>query len=383
MESINSEYSTINDDFSVKSLQDLSPIDITLHPIYRNDGMMLVNRYTLLMPYLLNQIRGHLKCDVPIPVIVASSDEQLNNFLNNETYSNPEFVMLLDNIVNQSIHNYTVPLSLDLYVDERVDLKAIFNLTDKINFINQRDKIKVLKDDPNINLVSQNINKYSILAKIASSTPQWGLFDQRLENKHLQDKAITMKKKFLNILNEDTSLIELANKMSLYDDLLLRHGMNVTCFSILLGLTNGLSDEDMLNLVITALFCNIGFINIEKNIFYNYLKGDIYGGVISDHIKKSLEIISLSPFCRNKSIIFGILDHYEYFNGSGNPAGKKGKNINIFGRIISIALEYDRLVNTYFEEQRLGSFIAENIIIENKEKKFDQEIIDKFINHNR
>lgn len=378
----NGEHSIEETEFSVKSVKQLLPVDITLHPIYRLDGMMLVDRYTVLLPFMLNQIQKHLKNDMPISVIVTSSEKMLNNFIENKIYSNPEFIMILDNVIRNSIHCYSVPISIEKYVDERVDLKASLKAAAELKAsIDNAGSNKTIKESmpEDRNCKMKSIDRYSILGRITSSASIWSDFELRLSSIELQNRASSMKKRFLNTLNENNSLMELIFKMADYDDSLLIHGVNSSCISIVLGLVIGMSDEDLINLAITAMFSDIGFVNIEKDIFNEHLKGFNDDSVIGNHIKNSLEIIATAPLCRNKSIIFGILEHHEAFNGNGLPAGKRGKGICLFGRILAIVNNYEIYIKDCFHGDTTNLSNIERMICKNKENKYDQDILNLYM----
>lgn len=354
---VNSEYTIQTIKLIIKTMGGLLPGEIILHPIFRDDGLMLVNRYSTVFQNVLKQIHIHLRDD--IPVIVVTSEEELNKFLNNEVYSDQDFISLLEEAINNSESNYKVSLELDSYLDNRVNKKNLMR--------NKKSEVQI-----------QNTDRYSILGKLISSTPLWSSFETLLESEFLQTRAKDIKKKFLSIINDDKSLMELVDKMVAYDDLLLIDGMNAASISMLIGLTMELSDEEMVNLAISALFCNIGFISISKDMFYKYLEGSNYIEIANKHIKNSLEIITESSYCRNKSIVFGILDHHEYYNGSGTPSGKLGKEIGVFARILNIVHEYDDLVIGAFGKEAMNANSAANVIWANKEKRFDPDILKIF-----
>lgn len=382
----NGIHSIESTEFSVKSADQLLPVDITLHPIYRPDGMMLVNRYTTLLPFMLNQIRKHLDDDMPISIIVASSEEMLNNFIDNKIYSNPEFVMILDNVLRESMQCYSVPISIEAYVDERVDLKsslkAIAELKSTIDNLKLEEAGKDKVEGDNESKVV-NIDRYAILGKITSSQSIWSNFETRLYSAELQNRANIIKKRFLNIINEDISLLEMTFKMSLYDDSMLIHGVNAACISLVMGLSIGMNDEDLMNLAITGMFCNIGFVNISKVSYFEYLKGKNPESIIGEHIKSTLEIIASSPVCRNKSIIFGILEHHEYFNGTGLPARKRGKDICLYGRILSIALKFEGYISEHFHGDMSELDNIEKMICRNKDNKYDQDILNLYMKNSK
>jgi HD-GYP domain-containing protein (c-di-GMP phosphodiesterase class II) len=378
----NTVHSIDSAEFSVKSPDELLPVDITLHPIYRPDGLMLVNRYTPLLPFMLNQIKKHLADNMPISILVASSEEMLNNFIDNKVYSNPEFVMILDNVIRESLHCYNVPLSIESYVDERVDLKsslrdiaelklAMANLSTGTN--------KKSKIQENIDNKFVSIDKYPILGKITSAETIWSNFETRLASEELQNRANIIKKKFLNVISEDITLMKLIFRMSIFDDSLIIHSVNTACLSIVLGLLTGINDEDLIHLAITGLFCNIGFINLSKESYQEYLKGTYLENLISEHIKCTLEIISASTICRNKAIIFGILEHHEEYNGGGLPAKKRGRDICLYGRILSIALKFENYINKDSDTDISNLNNIEKMICRNIENKYDQDILNLYL----
>lgn len=381
---INGVQSIESTEFSIKSAQQLLPVDITLHPIYRPDGMMLVNRYTALMPFMLTQIQKHLKDDMPIPIVVASSETMLKSFIDNEIYSKPEFVMMLDNVLRESIQCYSVPISIESYVDERVDLKLSMKAIAEIKASLERtanEDATSKKDVEKIDIKNMKLDKYSILGKITSASVLWSNFEKKLISREMQDRAVTFKKKFLNVINVDNTLMEMTFKMSLFDESLLSHGVNTMCVAMLLGLALGIGDEELLNLAITAMFCNIGFINMEKEKFVEYRNGTNNDSVIGEHIKNSLEILAAAPICRNKSVIFGILEHHECFDGKGLPAAKKGKDISLFGRILAIALKYESYVNEFINTDESNLNNIEKMICKNRENKYDQEILYSYMRY--
>lgn len=75
------------------------------------------------------------------------------------------------------------------------------------------------------------------------------------------------------------------------------------------------------------------------------MHGADYNSIVNEHINSGLGYLIKSPFSKNKEILYGAMEHHEYYNGDGLPLGKKGKEISLFGRILSIVNEYDELVS--------------------------------------
>lgn len=346
---------TINDvGFAIKEISELLAGDILLHPIYREDGLMLVNRYTPLTEGALRQIGIHLRENTPVATAVDPKD--FTAFLIKKIYDNENFIALLEDILIKSEGNYKVPITLESYMDERVDYRAIRKIPNEL--------VPVV-DPP----------EKSILGRYIEATPLWEAFENRLESPALQDRAKHIKEILLEKMNLDDEIMGLIVRMSDYDKIFLIRSMNALCIALLIGLTLELSDEDLVNLSFTALFCNIGFVEMDKDSFHTYIDSTENLNMIHKHIKSSIEIISASTFCRNKTMLMGIMEHHELYNGKGYPIGKSGKSISIFGRIIGIVLEYDDLVSGSFGRDGISSNKAEDIMWGDKEGKYDKEIL--------
>lgn len=340
--------------YIVKAISDLIPGDIALHPIYREDGLLLVNKYTVLTSLLIKQIHVHLKENVQ--AIVSESKENFSRFIVNKVYTSIEFIDRLRDIVESMKDAYNIPIFIESFVDERID------------------RALLIKDSSDIKENIENTYYNATINKM-TSIPLWQSLDLILESERLQAKGRSIKKQLMEDIFINKEILDNINKMNDYDDLLLIHGANVMCISILIGLTLEISELEIMDLAISALFCNIGFIKVDKNEFKNFLLNQEDLAVISNHIRNSIEIISNSSFCRNKAIIYGIVDHHEYYNGKGYPARKAEKDISLFGRIIGLADYYDELVGGYNGKEALNAIMAMKLIWENKGKELDFDII--------
>jgi len=75
----------------------------------------------------------------------------------------------------------------------------------------------------------------------------------------------------------------------------------------------------------------------------------------------------------------GVLHHHERWNGMGYPRQLKGKHIPLTSRIVAIADTFDAI--TFHRRYRKGRSveIARDIIVSEREKTFDPELVDLFI----
>jgi HD-GYP domain-containing protein (c-di-GMP phosphodiesterase class II) len=239
-----------------------------------------------------------------------------------------------------------------------------------------------ISDDLSIHKKSNDGVSYenNFFTDLLSSYPLWVALDSKLESEHLKQKAQQVKIELLISMNTNKTFIALINRIKEYDDVLLIHSINTMCISLMIGLTLELSKSELFDLTVAALFSNVGFVEVEKKDFLSYLKTNEH---IHEQLKKHLEIFSEItmdfPELRKKSVVYGILDHHEYYNGKGYPNGKKGEEISLYGRILCIAHNYDELVGGYNYKIGLHPIDALRIIYENIENRYDQNVLNIFM----
>lgn len=71
--------------------------------------------------------------------------------------------------------------------------------------------------------------------------------------------------------------------------------------------------------------------------------------------------------------------HHEKFDGSGYPRGLVGNQIPLCGRITAVADVYDALTTKRVYKQAYSHDVARSIIVENRGKHFDPDVIDAFL----
>ncbi|HEY8751871.1 MAG TPA: HD domain-containing phosphohydrolase [Tepidisphaeraceae bacterium] len=71
--------------------------------------------------------------------------------------------------------------------------------------------------------------------------------------------------------------------------------------------------------------------------------------------------------------------HHERFDGTGYPAGLKGRDIPLCGRIVSVADVYDALTTKRVYKNAFAHDVAKAMIIDERGTHFDPEIVDAFL----
>lgn len=341
--------------YTKKQVSELISGDIILHPIFRSDGLMLVNKEKQLSTSLISMVRRQVPAGTL--VLVAPSQEALQSFYACKTMDKEQFI---------------------------IDLKQVTTELNKLNTVSVYIKDAEITDNLPETATADSPSTFQgsndFFSNLLSNYPLWLQLDSRLESEPLKQRARQVKKELLAAMNTNRTFIILFDKIRSYDDVLLIHSINTMCIALMIGLTLELSSSELMDLSIAALFCNVGFVEIEKKEFLYFLKNYEH---IQNQIKRHLEVFSEMtasfPELRKKDIVFGILDHHEYYNGLGCPNGKKGNEISLFGRILFIAHSYDELVGGYNFKVGLHPLDALRIVYENIDNRYDPNILDIFI----
>jgi putative nucleotidyltransferase with HDIG domain len=151
------------------------------------------------------------------------------------------------------------------------------------------------------------------------------------------------------------------------------HSERVTVISIMLGKLMKLDIEDLKLLRIGALLHDLGKIGI-----YNSLLSKDQALTISEYeIVKQHPVIGeriIGPIGLPAPVHDIILQHHEWYGGSGYPNGLTGKNISLFARIVAIADSFDAMTSKRPYRMNLDPYSASLEIRDNVDVQFDPEI---------
>jgi len=74
-------------------------------------------------------------------------------------------------------------------------------------------------------------------------------------------------------------------------------------------------------------------------------------------------------------------EHHEKWNGKGYPLGKKGNEIHLYSRIVSLADVFDALISSRPYKKGWKPEEIKNLLIEEREKSFDPLLVDLMLLH--
>lgn len=131
-------------------------------------------------------------------------------------------------------------------------------------------------------------------------------------------------------------------QLDIYD---YQHSVNTAVLSVLTGLKLGMSEQDLNILAQGSLLMNIGneFIIETVKKKKEKLTQDEFE-VLKKHTEIGREILA------DQTILSGhvkniVLNHHERMNGSGYPRGLKGKDIDVYSKIVMVADVYDAMTS--------------------------------------
>ncbi|WP_090797054.1 sensor domain-containing diguanylate cyclase/phosphohydrolase [Pelagirhabdus alkalitolerans] len=158
------------------------------------------------------------------------------------------------------------------------------------------------------------------------------------------------------------------------------HANEVRRLSTDLAKRIGMSEDQQKEIAQIAWFHDIGKIVLSKDLL---LKSSPLNREEEHQLKRHPEAgySILSAVNHYASFADPILSHHEKWDGSGYPKGLNQDQIPLYARIIAITESYDQMRRDQPYRKALSSKEAKQVLIEQKGKQFDPELVDEFIQH--
>ncbi len=175
----------------------------------------------------------------------------------------------------------------------------------------------------------------------------------------------------------DMMVHTIMHALSCKDRYTFEHSTRVAYFSLALGREVGLSEEELYDLEIAALFHDLGKIGIPDAILLkpSRLTEDEFVKM-KGHPSLSAEIIAhFKPF--EKAAKYA-KHHHERYDGRGYPDALKGEDIPLLSRIILIADTFDAITSNRPYRQGLSYEVAFRELEEFSGGQFDPNLVEHF-----
>jgi len=156
------------------------------------------------------------------------------------------------------------------------------------------------------------------------------------------------------------------------------HSAKVSQLSKKVGEALGLTEEDLKELELAGMYHDIGKISIPDAILNKpgRLTEEEFE-VIKTHPEISYQILRAAD--EYSDLAIHALYHHERWDGKGYPSGKKGEDIPLFSRIISVVDAYEAMTAVRVYKDKVSEDDAVKEIIRCSGTQFDQRIAKIFV----
>lgn len=181
-----------------------------------------------------------------------------------------------------------------------------------------------------------------------------------------------------SVLNNRDALLSLS-RLKDHDNYTFGHSVNVCILAIALGRQMGLNREGLQDLGLGAILHDIGKMKVPERILNKQSTlTDAEYSEIKKHIGYANEILSLSHDINNESKK-AVLQHHEWYDGSGYPGKLSGDEIHSYARMICLSDFYDAMTTKrIYRDILVPSEVLRRIFVL-EENKFDPDIADRLI----
>ena len=143
--------------------------------------------------------------------------------------------------------------------------------------------------------------------------------------------------------------------------------------------TEDISTELIHRIYLAGLLHDIGKIGINENILGK--KGKLNDEEMSQiRSHPTIGAAILSEIKQMNDIVPGVLNHHEKVDGTGYPYGLKGDQINLIGKIISIADAFDAMTSKRTYREAMSLEVASEEIRKGLGTQFDEKVGQAFLN---
>lgn len=159
----------------------------------------------------------------------------------------------------------------------------------------------------------------------------------------------------------------------------LNHSLNVAELSVLLGVAAGLSEDEIYNLYLGALFHDIGKSFIPQGILNK--KGRLTKeemDIMKTHSRLGYDYMKSNSTLPQNSLDI-ILGHHERLDGQGYPNKKLSNELSTMVQIVSICDVYDALVSKRAYKDAMSTEKAISILNEGRGIQFNGQLLDLLV----
>lgn len=156
------------------------------------------------------------------------------------------------------------------------------------------------------------------------------------------------------------------------------HSSRVAKTAVACGRALGMSEEEIDNLEKAALVHDIGKIGVMDTVLLKPSTLDkVEWETVQKHPEMGFNILKDGDL--SETILFGVLQHHEDFNGGGYPARLEGAEISLLARVIRVADAYDAMISDRPYRKAMSPPIVVEKLRQEAGRQFDPRILEVFL----
>lgn len=192
-----------------------------------------------------------------------------------------------------------------------------------------------------------------------------------------KDFSKVMESILKDVSSQEESMILLMD-MNTADHYLYKHSLNVCVYSLILGIANGYSEDQLMVLGLGALLHDIGKTQIPQRILLKPHKlTDEEFHMMQAHTEIGYKILKDEP---NIPLLAAhcAFQHHERMNGSGYPRGIKGNDIHEYAQWVALADSYDAMTSHRVYRPAMLPHQAAEVLYAGSGTLYDQKKLELF-----
>lgn len=180
------------------------------------------------------------------------------------------------------------------------------------------------------------------------------------------------------VLSKEECLLNVV-EIKDYDNYTYSHSVYVGVLAVLIGMQLGLSKTKLSELAMTGLLHDIGKLDVPVSIVNKPAAlTDTEFEEMKHHPTYAVERLRAVHGVPS-SVILGIENHHEKYNGTGYPHGIRGNSIPLYGRILALADVYDALTSSRSYRRAWLPHEAIEYMMGSANSHFDFDILKAFL----